>query len=281
MDRSSRREVTRSPGEQAPESADRRLRRYIVEHGLQPGDRLPSEAELASRLGSSRVVVREALSALEALGIVEARVGAGWYVRDFSAQMVARTFAHSLAFHPNVLLDLMTVRSSIESELVITIADRIGPADLAALDELVENMTRRAARGEPFTEADGQFHRRLIAVEGNQVALALTDIFFSVMDILYQQGLPTPAREDLPMIALAHRQIVDALRRRDGQEARHAMILSNNDGRRRLAQWRDTHADDDSTHARRSLEMAVQSALLWPEKGVPAEQRQHDNPWRS
>ena len=279
MDRSSRAEKNRPHDAHAPESADRRLRRYLVEHGLQPGDRLPSEAELASTLGSSRVVVREALSALEALGVVEARVGSGWFVRDFSARMVARTFAHSLAFHPNVLLDLMSVRSSIESELVINIAEGIGPEDLAALDDLVAQMTRRAARGQAFTEEDGEFHRRLITVEGNQVALALTDLFFSVMDVLYQQGLPTPASIDLPVIALAHRQIVDALRRHDGQEARHAVILSNNDGRRRLTEWRDTHSGDDSIHARRSLEMAVQSALLWPEKGGPDDRRQPGDAW--
>lgn len=267
MDRSSRAEESRFHGAEEPDSADRRLRRYLVEHGLQPGDRLPSEAVLASTLGSSRVVVREALSALEALGIVEARVGSGWFVRDFSARMVARTFAPSLAFHPNVLLDLMTVRSSIEAELVINIAESIGPDDLTALDEIVAQMSWRAARGQAFTEEDSAFHRRLIAFDGNQVALALTELFFRVMDVLYRQGLPTPAPIDLPVIALAHRQVVDALRRRDGQEARHAIVLSNNDGRRRLMAWRDTHSGDDRLQARHSLDMAVQAALLWPETG--------------
>ncbi|MGH3449593.1 MAG: FadR/GntR family transcriptional regulator, partial [Haloechinothrix sp.] len=62
------------------DTAEARIRRYIVESALQPGDRLPSEAELAATLGSSRVVIREALGMLEALGVLEARVGSGWFV---------------------------------------------------------------------------------------------------------------------------------------------------------------------------------------------------------
>ncbi len=61
-----------------PETAEAQVRRYIVQRGLAPGDRLPSEAELATALGSSRLVVREALRALEAVGLLGSRAGSGW-----------------------------------------------------------------------------------------------------------------------------------------------------------------------------------------------------------
>ena len=98
------------------ETAEARLRRYIVEHGLAPVTE-PSEAELATALGSSRVVVREALRALEAVGLLESRAGSGWYLLGFDVSIAARTFARSLAFHPNILLDLLAVRRSMEADL--------------------------------------------------------------------------------------------------------------------------------------------------------------------
>src|SRR5215831_3488571 len=87
----------------APKTAEARLRRYIVEHGLGPGDRLPSEAALATALGNSRVVVREALRALEAVGLLESRAGSGWYLLAFDVGSAARTLARSLAAHTNIL----------------------------------------------------------------------------------------------------------------------------------------------------------------------------------
>src|SRR5688500_20288124 len=63
-----------------PESLQTQIRKYIIERGLQPGDRLPSEGDLAGALGNSRLIVREALRALEAVGVLESRRGSGWCV---------------------------------------------------------------------------------------------------------------------------------------------------------------------------------------------------------
>jgi DNA-binding FadR family transcriptional regulator len=246
------------------ETVEARVRRYIVEHALRPGDRLPSEAELVTALRSSRVVIREALHGLEALGVLESRVGSGWYVRAFEVRTAARAVARSLAFHPNALLDLLAVRNSTEADLVAGIAGRVEAADFAVLDELVARMAWRAGRDELFSEEDGEFHRRLIAIDGNLVALALVDLYFGMMEVVYQQGLPGPSAADRPAVIAAHRQIVDALRRGDGQEARHAMILSNNNGRRRLIAWRDAHMTGENGAGRSPIDVAVQSALLWP-----------------
>ena len=141
----------------APKTAEVRLRRYIVEHGLGPGDRLPSEAELAAALGSSRVAVREALRALEAVGLLESRAGSGWYLLGFDVSIAARTFARSLAFHPNILLDLLAVRRSMEADLIAEICDRLSAQDLATLEEVVDRMRLPASRGEPFPAEDAEF----------------------------------------------------------------------------------------------------------------------------
>ena len=64
---------------------ERRLRSYIVEKGLKPGDRLPTESEIAKSLSVSRPVVREALKAMEGCGLVEIQRGSGIRVAQFSS----------------------------------------------------------------------------------------------------------------------------------------------------------------------------------------------------
>ncbi len=252
-------------GISAPETAEAQIRRYIVEQNLQPGGRLPSEAELVRALGSSRVVVREALRALEAVGVIEARVGSGWYVRGFDIGVAARTFARSLAFHPNILLDVLAVRRSMEADLVTRSAVALDARDLAVLAELADRMRWRATRGEPFPIEDAEFHRRLMAASGNLVALALIDLYFGVIEIVYQQGFPGPAAEDLLTVADGHREIVTALARGDGEAASHALRTSHNDeSQRRLTAWRDAHPIPEDGNGIHPVQAAIQAALLWP-----------------
>src|SRR5262245_4165139 len=112
------------------------LRSYIVDHGLRPGTRLPSESDLATAAGCGRLAMREALCTLAALGLLEARVGSGWYVRRFDIATVTGVLARSLTFHPRVLLDLLHVRQSIEADIAAALAGRLSPRELAALDDL-------------------------------------------------------------------------------------------------------------------------------------------------
>src|SRR3954462_7843435 len=148
-----------SPEAESPEA---HLRRFIAEQGLHPGDKLPSEGELATVLGGSRVVARKALHALEALGVVESRVGLGWYVRAFDVSTAASIFARSLTYHPRVLLDLLVVWSAVEADIVPTLVGRLTERDFEVRGDLADRMAWRESRGEPFFFEDGEFHRRLI-----------------------------------------------------------------------------------------------------------------------
>ena len=103
------------------------------------------------------------------------------------------------------------------------------------LEALVDRMRWRASRGEPFPAEDAEFHRRLVAGSGNLVALALIDLYFGVIEVLYQHGFPGPAVTDLPAVAEGHAEIVAALRRGDGHAASHALRTAHNDESRRVS----------------------------------------------
>lgn len=251
-------------GPTGPETAEAQVRRYIVTHGLQPGDRLPSEAELVGALGSSRVVVREALRALEAVGLLESRVGSGWYVRGFDVSVAAQTLARSLAFYPNILLDLLAVRGAMEADLIVRVADTLTAPDHAMLAELADRMRWRAARGERFPAEDAEFHRRLVAASGNQVALALVDLYFGVIEVLYQHNFPGPDPDDLAVVADGHAEIVVALARGDGRAASDALRASHDESQRRFTAWHTAHPTPLTASGIHPVQAAIQAALLWP-----------------
>jgi GntR family transcriptional regulator, transcriptional repressor for pyruvate dehydrogenase complex len=241
------------------------IRRHIVENNLRPGDRLPSEGELSTILGNSRLIVREALRALEAVGLVESRAGSGWYVRPFDVSAAARIFAQSLGFHQRALLDLLAVRRSAEADLVGSLAGTLGERDLAALDELADRMRWRASRRQAFPAEDGEFHRRLLACSGNMVALALVDLYFKVVEEMYQRGLPKPAEDELMCAADAHVAIAAALRHGNGAAAAHQMRAHHDYAESRIGEWIAAHESTSSGGAARA---ALQAALLWPGPGA-------------
>ena len=249
------------------------LRRYIVRRGLRPGDPLPTESELSAALGTSRVIVREALRSLEAVGLVRSRAGSGRYLRAFDASSAARTFARTLAFHPDVLSDLLAVRRAVEGEAAGTAAARIAPAQLAELDGLVDRMRARIARGDRnFPEEDGHFHRILVEASGNQVALALMEVYWATMRAVYRAGFPPPAPAELAGIVDQHAAIANALRRRNAAAVRRALDGHQEEAARRFAGWqtattgrpgrrpaggRDTGDTDDT-----GVQHALTAALL-------------------
>jgi DNA-binding FadR family transcriptional regulator len=224
----------------APETTDSQLRRYLLERGLGPGDRLPSETELASALGGSRLVIREALCSLEALGLVESRAGSGWFVRPFDVSTAVSVFGGSLTFHPAALMELLAVRRAVESDIVAGVAGRLAPHDLATLDELVDRMRWRAARGEPFRSEDDEFHRRLAAASGNHLALALVDLYCRAVSAAYQAGLRRIAAADMPSMAEEHAAIVDVLRKGDRQAASRVIRAHHSMAEQSIAAWQAT-----------------------------------------
>ncbi len=202
-----------------------RVKRFIIERGYQPGDRLPAEADLAHHLGISRPSLREAMKSLQTLGVVEIRHGSGAYVGRFSLTPLMDGLAFGIRIELGrtirVVRELLEIREILERELVARVTETIAPDQLADLTAIVDRMAERARRGELFTEEDRAFHERLYQQLGNpmvvQLLQAFWDAFFAVRDAL--PGM----QADLLATAEGHRAIVDALARRDRAAASAAM----------------------------------------------------------
>lgn len=203
------------------------VKQYIIDRGYGPGDLLPPEAELARQLGVSRPSLREAMRALQTIGVVEARHGVGTFVGQFSFD----SFTNGLAFLINVhrqdgqgsdrsLYELVAIRELLESAVVERLAGTYSDEDLAALYSLVAEMERRAGDGEMFADEDWRFHEILHRHSGNQLLVKMLESFWNVCDRVRQD---TPSPESLRTTARHHRELVDALASGDGLASARAM----------------------------------------------------------
>lgn len=186
----------------------------ILERDLVAGDPLPTENELTAALGVGRNTLRESLKALQAVGVIEIRHGFGMFVapNNFEALTDGLTFRArlSLRHHGEEAIQLVDIRQALESGLVGAAMDKITPEQLAAVEDSVQRMEKLAAAGEPFIEADAEFHRRLFEPLNNELLISLMDVFWKVYRRIHLEvgGLYDV---DLPETAAQHRGIYEAV----------------------------------------------------------------------
>jgi GntR family transcriptional repressor for pyruvate dehydrogenase complex len=184
---------------------------------LKPGDRLPTESAIMTQYGVSRSVVREAISHLQAAGLVETRHGIG-------------TFVLAPPPLPGTSLAILELRIGMETEAAGLAASRRTATQLAALREALDDMLRAQQAGQPTVEADVRFHRILAESSANP--------YF--VDLQGQLGKVLSARERPPgsfeRMHREHEDIVDAIARQDADAAHAAMRTHLSNSGERLRQ---------------------------------------------
>ncbi|NPA90931.1 MAG: FadR family transcriptional regulator [Chloroflexi bacterium] len=207
------------------EAVVQQLKEYIIASGLRPGDRLPTEEDLARQLGVSRTAVREALRALEALGIISVRHGAGRFVQEFSFQPILDNLAYSILYDLHTFEELLEVREKLEAGFLEEVVAGLTPDTLAELRHIVARMQEKVARNAPkeaLMEEDMCFHRALYANVNNRLLFKLLEIFWDVQKRL-RARIPHEA-EDRADFVRQHEAIVDALEARDVALARTRLL---------------------------------------------------------
>ena len=190
------------------------VRAYIIENRLQPGDRLPSETELAASLGVSRNPVREAIKGLEALGLVEVRVGLGIYVKAATLDDILTNFAYSFLFDGQGVLELYEIRQHLELVYVREAVNQLTDESLHEMENLFDEMERHFEEGADFIMPDLALHRVLFRSVGNATLIKLFDIFAAIYANtrhLFQAQPRDVMADDLQK----HKILLEALRQRD------------------------------------------------------------------
>src|SRR5436190_15512856 len=143
-----------------------RLSTEIVNGGLQPGTRLPTEQAMMSAMGVSRTVVREAVAALRAEGLVVTRQGVGAFVASDAKRRPFRLDPDGIESLAEAI-KVMELRRAVEIEAAGLAAERGTPAKIAAIGEALKAMDRAIEQGEPAIDEDRVFHRAIAEATGN------------------------------------------------------------------------------------------------------------------
>ena len=209
--------------------------------GMSPGDKLPTESEIMRIRGVSRTVVREAISHLQAAGLVETRHGIGTFVLEPAP-------AHHLGIDPGTVitmrdvLAILELRISLETEAAGLAANRRSQAQLLQLRTELDAFLDGAGKGADTVVSDVQFHLLIAQASGNRY-------FHDILSHLGSNIIPRArinsaklAQDEpasyLERVTREHEDIFNAIARQDPEAARAAMRthLSNSRERLRRAQ---------------------------------------------
>ncbi|WP_049570280.1 FadR/GntR family transcriptional regulator [Streptomyces sp. SBT349] len=195
------------------------IRHYIIRQGLRPGQPLKPEAELARLFGVSRNSVREAVKALESIGVLETRRGSGVFVKDFSFAPLLDNLPYGLMQGRRALSELLALRKTLESAMIGDAMRALTPASETALREVLAAMRQRAEAGLGFEDQDREFHRQLFADLGNEMLLQLFDLFW----VAYHRAAPAAPHRHPAEIHRSHALILQAVLSGDPDRGREAI----------------------------------------------------------
>jgi len=201
------------------------LRDLILRGAMRPGERLPSERELAWAWRVGRPTVREAMQQLDGLGFVEVRAARGSFVRSLVPHALEEPLRRIAAEETRVVAQILDVRMALEGWVAAEAARSAPPEQRRRIARIVDGLSTAAERAEPLSELDAAFHRAIVEATGNTVML-------HPLESLASLGASAPAfkrrigfRQTRPRAFTAcHREVARAIIARDPERARSAMV---------------------------------------------------------
>ena len=212
------------------------------------GSRLPSERHLQQELGVGRLALREALNRLNGLGIIETTHGKGTFVQS---QLQSQTLKNILIPHcaladPGRLKELVEARVMIEGEIAAMAAVQRTESDLRRLEMILEQPVDRATPPELVAYLDLQFHQEMALIIDNHFLVLMHEALITHIRAFLNGFVKN--RDNPAEVLAAHRPILEAIRNREGEDARSLVRLhishSRKDYERFIARSGDGVASD-------------------------------------
>ncbi|WP_136053992.1 FadR/GntR family transcriptional regulator [Microbacterium sp. K24] len=201
----------------------RRLLDLFTGGSIAAGTRLPPERQLATTLGVGRSAVREALAALEILGIVDVRPGSGTYLRGAASELLPQTLRWGLLIGERNTAQLLELREGLEIFVARLAAARADAAIIARLEKSVAKMRVSIDDLTAFARADLDFHHALAEAAGNETLTDHVHVVRSLLQVYADRAVHDPAHAE--QAVAEHSAVLDAVRAGDPDAAASAMAI--------------------------------------------------------
>jgi GntR family transcriptional regulator, transcriptional repressor for pyruvate dehydrogenase complex len=199
----------------------RKMVSHLIRGIWSEGEKIPAERELCQKLGVGRASLREALKALEIMGMIETRLGDGTYVckrSDFFSRPLLWAIASSSEADAR---ELVEARTLIEVELAGLAAERATPENLKQIAEQLRNMEKAKRNPQDFVQADVNFH---LAIGQAASSSILMNALHLIRNLLQQWILSAVAVKGVPEKAcMQHKRLLQAIEKQDSAAARKEM----------------------------------------------------------
>lgn len=196
------------------------LKAKILSGQLKPGDRLPTEREIAKEIGISRGSVNQGIVELERMGFLKIMPRQGTFVAEFGNNATPETLAaimsyDSAAINSQLFRDFMDFRILVERECTRLSCINLTPQNLEALNDVTNNLYQ--ASDDAFVEAVFQYHKCIVEISGNKAYLMIFQSFEKMIHNLIAEHFKdeNEVQNSMPKF----RELTNAIARRDAYEA--------------------------------------------------------------
>lgn len=204
----------------------RQIELLILRGLLRPGERLPSERELAERMGVSRPSLREAIAELQDRGLLVSRAGSGVYVVEMLESTFSKALIDLFASHDEAVFDYVSFRRDLEGMAAARAARFGSDTDLKVIDTVFRKMEAAHSKKNPADEAalDAEFHLAIIEASHNIIMLHTMRAMFDLLKagVFYNRQQMFRQRTTRATLLEQHRAINTGIQDRDPAAARTA-----------------------------------------------------------
>ncbi|MEQ8196901.1 MAG: FadR/GntR family transcriptional regulator [Clostridiaceae bacterium] len=196
----------------------------VYKKELKKGDKLPTERELAESLKVSRTSVREALRALEIIGLIESRQGAGNYIKNDFAKSLFEPLSVMFMLQESSPKEIFQLRAVLELECCKLAAKNIQDYELDRLHAIISEM-KKTENEERSNILDKEFHNCIISISGNKLIINVLNVTSELIETSikeYRSGIINMFKNDKELLD-AHVRIYNALRTGNEEDIVSAM----------------------------------------------------------
>jgi len=221
------------------ETVSSEIKKHIIEGVFKPGDKLPSEADLAQHFNVGRQTIREAMRLLELSGFIEVQKGGGGgaVVKNRVLNTVSHLLLDIFQLEKITIEEITDVRLEVEKSVTVYAINNADEADLKALEDNIRAAKEKMAEGLPTTEENIQFHNLLARATKNQVFSIVVE---TLMAILHDYHTRIPTNKEVSRKSIErHEELLEAVGRREKERAIQSLTGHLTEVKHRLQEFNE------------------------------------------
>ena len=203
------------------EKAESKLIEIFIKKELKPGDAIPKETELAEAMGVSRTVIRESLTRLKTIDIIESKKHKGTVIKSPSLFNIFQKSMIPNILDDSTLRDIFELRLIIEVGMADFVVHRITPEDIKKLEKIVVNEPEKSESILFDIDHEIKFHGKLYEITGNKNLIQFQKLLLPLFNYAYQSGLINKPIKRKRYVS--HKGLIEVLKQGDADKLRAAM----------------------------------------------------------